>query len=315
MGARRRPSNIDSAAGSLEEVARIVAQIRARWSEVPIMVRRDSGFCREELMARCEAHEVGYVLGLAKNERLKAAIATELEQAAEQCWQTGHAARIFQEFSYQTRESSSRARRVIAKARHLEKGANPRFVVTSLGAQDWPAQTLYEDLYGARGEMENRIKEQRMLLSDRTSTAFLRSHQIRLYFSSAAYLLMHALRRLGLRGTELARAPCLTLRLKLLKIGALVRVTARKVWVSLARGYPYLKLFAQIYAQLQTVPLRCGRRLGIFPLVNNENPQPEVSLLLSASPYGSAATTRAGAVKVHTRSSHPQSDTLLPNKL
>jgi hypothetical protein len=164
---------------------------------------------------------------------------------------------VFREFAYQTRESWSRARRVIAKAEHLEKGSNPRFVVTSLKAEHWPAQALYENLYCARGEMENRIKEQLMLFADRTSTAFLRSNQIRLYFSSVAYTLIDALRRLGLRGTELAQAQCATIRLKLLKIGALVRLTVRRVWVSLAGGYPYVELFRQVYAQLRAVPLRC----------------------------------------------------------
>jgi len=255
--ARLRVSNIDGAAGSQEELERIVRQIREAWPDVQIIVRGDSGFCREELMAWCEANQVDYVLGLAKNDRLKAEIAAELHQAAAEYQRTGQAARVFKEFGYQTRESWSRARRVVAKAEHLEKGANPRFVVTSLPRQVWAARALYEDLYCARGEMENRIKEQLMLFSDRTSTAYLRSNQIRLYFSAVAYLLMQALRRLGLQGTELAKAQCTTLRLKLLKIGALLRITVRKVWVSLASGYPYQELFRQVYAQLQAVPLRC----------------------------------------------------------
>lgn len=255
--ARLRPSNLDPAAGSKEELERIVKQIRQAWPQVRIIGRGDSGFCREELMAWCEEQKVDYVLGLAKNQRLKAEIGAELEQAAEQYRQTGRAARVFKEFSYQTRESWSRVRRVIAKAEHLEKGANPRFVVTSLAAEGWPAQALYEDLYCARGEMENRIKEQLMLFADRTSTAFLRSNQIRLYFSSVAYLLLQALRRLGLKGTELAQAQCATMRLKLLKIGALIRITVRRVWVSLAGGYPYVDLFRQVYAQLRAAPLRC----------------------------------------------------------
>ena len=190
------------------------------------------------------------MLGLAKNERLKAEIGPELEQAAQQYAETGQAARVFKEFTYQTRESWRRARRVIAKAEHLEKGSNPRFVVTSLTAETWAAQALYEELYCARGEMENRIKEQLMLFADRTSTAFMRSNQIRLYFSSVAYVLMEALRRLGLKQTELAQAQCATIRLKLLKIGALIRITVRKVWVSLAGGYPYAELFRQIHAKL-----------------------------------------------------------------
>ncbi len=229
LGARLRPANIDAAAGSVEAVARIVAQVRAAWPQVRIIVRGDSGFCREELMAWCEEQKVDYVPGLAKNERLKAEIAPELEQAAEQYRQTGHAARGLQEFSYQTRESWSRARRVVAKAEHLEKGSNPRFVVTSLGAAEWEAQRLYEELYCARGEMENPIKEQLMLFADRTSTAFLRSNQIRLCFSSVGYLLMQSFRRLGLKGTERAQPQCATIRLKLLKIGALIRITVRKV--------------------------------------------------------------------------------------
>jgi len=254
--ARLRPANIDGAAGSVEELARLVQQLRQAWPQVRIIVRGDSGFCREELMAWCEANQVDYVLGLAKNDRLRAEIATELAQAAEQHQQSGRAARVFKEFTYQTRESWSRARRVVAKAEHLEKGANPRFVVTSLPSSEWAAQALYEELYCARGEMENRIKEQLMLFSDRTSTAYLRSNQIRLYFSSLAYVLMQALRRLGLQETEMAQAQCTTVRLKLLKIGALIRITVRKVWVSMAEGYPYAERFRQVYAQLQAVPLR-----------------------------------------------------------
>jgi len=257
LGARLRPSNIDASAGSREELERIVAQIRQTWPDVKITMRGDAGFCREELMVWCEQHQVDYVLGLAKNERLKVEIAPQLQQAAAAYAATGQAARVFKEFTYQTRESWSRARRVIAKAEHLEKGANPRFVVTSLSPPAWEARALYEELYCARGEMENRIKEQLWLFADRTSTAWLRSNQVRLYFSSVAYLLMEALRRLGLAGTELARAQCATLRLKLLKIGAQIRVTVRSVWISLAEGYAYAGLFAQVWAQLRALPWRC----------------------------------------------------------
>jgi len=254
--ARLRVSNLDGAAGSQEELQRIVGQIRQAWPGVQIIVRGDSGFCREELMSWCEEAGVDYVLGLAKNDRLKAEIALELQEVAEEYQGTGKAARRFKEFEYQTRESWSRARRVVGKAEHLEKGPNPRFVVTSLKSAAWAARDLYEELYCARGEMENRIKEQLMLFSDRTSTAYLRSHQIRLYFSSVAYLLMEALRRLGLKGTELARAQCGTIRLKLLKIGAQIRVTVRKVWVSMAGGYPYAELWARVHAQLRAAPLQ-----------------------------------------------------------
>jgi len=254
--ARLRVSSIDGAAGSQEELERIVGQIRQAWPEVQIIVRGDSGFGREELMAWCEANQVDYVLGLAKNERLKAEITAELQQAAEECQRTGQAARGFKDFVYQTRESWSRARRVIGKAEYLEKGSNPRFVVTSLPSPVWAARALYEDLYCARGEMGNRLKEQLMLFSDRPSTAYLRSNPIRLYFSSVAYLLMQALRRLGLQGTELAKAQCTTLRLKRLKVGALLRITVRKVWGSLASGYPYQDLFRQVCLQLRALPLR-----------------------------------------------------------
>jgi Transposase DDE domain group 1 len=257
LGARLRPSNIDASAGSVEELQRIVKQVREVWPEVRILVRADSGFCREQLMAWCEAAGVDYLLGLAKNERLKAKIKGELQQAQRQSQETGRAARIFKEFYYQTRKSWSQQRRVVAKAEHLEKGENPRFVVTSLTAEQWPASTLYEQLYCARGDMENRIKEQLMLFADRTSTAYLRSNQLRLYFSSVAYVLLQMLRHLGLQGTELAQAQCATIRLKLLKIGALIRLSVRKVWVSLAGGYPYVALFRQVHETLCAVPLKC----------------------------------------------------------
>ncbi len=199
-----------------------------------------------------------YVFGLAKNSRLTAAIEPELAQAQAQWEATGEASRVFKDFRYQTRESWSRERRVVAKAEHLAKGSNPRFVVTSLGEAAWAARGLYEELYCARGEMENRIKEQQLcLFADRTSTAFMRSNQLRLWFSSAAYVLLSALRRLALRGTTLARARCDTIRLRLLKIGALVQVTVRRVWVCMASSYPYQELFAHIWRRLECVPLRC----------------------------------------------------------
>src|SRR5256886_3400613 len=200
-----------------------------------MVLRGDSGFCREELLAWCEAEGVDYLLGLAKNERLKVEIKKEMEEAKARYQETGRAARLFKEFVYQTRESWSRARRVVAKTEHLEKGENPRFVVTSLSGESWPAQALYGEHYCARGDMENRIKEQLMLFSDRTSTHYLRSNQLRLYFSSIAYVLLQMLRRLGLAGTEVAKNPRFTIPLQLLKIGALIRITGRKAWGSLAR--------------------------------------------------------------------------------
>ena len=259
--ARLRPSNIDASAGSGKELERIVAQIRAKWPRVHIVIRGDSGFCREHIMSWCEAHDVDYVLGLAKNQRLSAELADELEQARRQFEQTGRAARVFKDFTYQTRESWSRPRRVIGKAEHLAKGANPRFVVTSISADQLEAQSLYEDEYCARGDMENRIKEQQLcLFADRTSAATMRANELRLWFSSVAYTLLAALRRLGLKGTELAKAQCGTIRLKLLKLGAQIRVTVRKVWVSLAESYPQRGVFLQVYEHLRRLcprPLRC----------------------------------------------------------
>jgi hypothetical protein len=249
--ARLRPANIDGSAGSLEEVERIVAQIRQHWPQVKVILRADSGFCRDALMSWCERHQVDYVLGLARNARLRQAIEAEMEQARALHAQTHQAARLFTEFSYQTHESWSGSRRVIAKAEYLDKGENPRFVVTSLSAERMAPQPLYEQLYCARGDMENRIKEQFSLFSDRTSTAYLRSNQLRLYLSSIAYLLLQGLRRLGLQGTAMAQAQCPTIRLKLLKIGALVRVTVRKVWVSFSSGYPDQVLFAHVFHRLR----------------------------------------------------------------
>jgi hypothetical protein len=256
--ARLRRSDIDASAGAREEVQRIVGHIRERWPEVPILLRADSGFARDALMAWCEEHGVDYVFGLAKNARLRRALGRELYQAQQECARTGQPARLFKDFTYKTRTSWTRTRRVVGKAEHLAAKSNPRFVVTSLPAEQWKARALYEDLYCARGDMENRIKEQQLyLFADRTSAATMRANQIRLWFSSMAYVLLQTLRRLGLKGTALARAQCHTIRLKLLKIGAQIRVTVRKVWVSLASGSPYADLFAQVYTNLRTVPLRC----------------------------------------------------------
>lgn len=248
--ARLRPSNQDASAGSLPEVERIVAQIRARWKKTRIVLRGDSGFCREELMAWCETNQVDYVWGFARNERLRRKIARSLRQAKREQERTGKAARVFTEFFYRTRSSWTRTRRVVAKAEYLEKGENPRFVVTSLQAPVWPAQNLYEQLYCARGEMENRLKEQLSLFSDRLSSETMRANQLRLYFSSLAYVLVEALRRLGLRGTEWATAQVETIRLRLLKIAAEVRLTARRIWVRFSRAYPWKSFFAAAHAAL-----------------------------------------------------------------
>lgn len=254
--ARLRTSDRDGADGTVEELSRIVAHIRTQWPDVEILVRGDSGFCREAIMSWCEENRVDYVLGLAKNARLKKAIAEELEQARLIHERTGCSGRVFRDFTYQTRESWSRERRVVGKAEHMDGGANPRFVVSSLAMDEIGAKELYEELYAVRGDMENRIKEQQLhLFADRTSTAFMRANQLRLYFSSAAYTLMQALRRLGLPATEMAKAQCETIRLKLLKIGAQVRVTARRVWLSFSNAYPWEALFRAVWERLRSIPL------------------------------------------------------------
>jgi hypothetical protein len=250
--ARQRASNQDASAGCREEVERIVKQIRQRWPKVRIILRADSGFCREEMMAWCEQNRVDYVLGLARNSRLQRKTAGAMQEAKQEHQKTGQAARVFADFSYRTRKSWSRSRRVVAKAEYLEKGENPRFVVTSLLAESWEAAALYEKTYCARGEMENRIKEQLSLFADRMSTESLRANQLRLYFSSLAYVLIHALRRLGLAGTEWAQAQAHTIRLRLLKIAAEVRLSARRIWVSFSHAYPWKNMFAAAW-----VALRC----------------------------------------------------------
>jgi hypothetical protein len=253
--ARLRPADIDASAGAVKHLGRIVAQIREAWPDVRIMIRGDSGFCREEILRWCENNGVDYLVGLAKNTRLSGMIVEELEQARVQFEQVRQPVRIFKELRYKTLESWSRERRVVAKAEHLEKGPNPRFVVTSLSIEERSATVLYEEDYCGRGEMENRIKEQQLhLFADRTSARSMRANQIRLNFSSIAYVLLEALRRLGLAGTELSEAQCQTIRLKLLKIGALVCVTVRKVWVSLASSCPYAEVFRQVHANLARLP-------------------------------------------------------------
>ncbi len=249
--ARLRRSNIDASAGAVEELERIVGYIRRFWPKVKIMIRADSGFCRESIMSWCDAENVDFVLGMARNARLEYRVHADLMKAFRRYERTGKAARVFAEFRWTTLDSWSRKRRVVAKAEHLPGRANPRFVVTSLKRKDTRAREVYEGIYCGRSDMENRIKEQQLyLFADRTSSSHFRANQIRLYFSSIAYLLVHALRRIALKGTDFAKAQCNTIRLKLLKIGAQVRVTVRKVWVSLSQAYPYTGLFAQAYANL-----------------------------------------------------------------
>ena len=249
--ARLRPANQDAAAGAVEEVKRVVAQLRQRWPKVKIVLRADSGFCREELMAWCEANRVDYAFGLARNQRLARIVGAQMQQARILHQSSGKAARVFTEFAYRTHKSWSQARRVVAKAEFLDKGQNPRFVVTSLPADEWAAQQLYEKFYCARGEMENRIKEQMCLFADRLSTDEMKGNQLRLYFSALAYSLVEALRRLALKGTEWAQAQVDTIRLKLLKIGAIVRISARRILLQMSSAYPWKDVYAQAFHALR----------------------------------------------------------------
>ncbi len=253
LAAKLRPSNIDASAGSVEEVARIVAQIRRRWPRTRILLRADSGFAREALMAWCEMNQVDFVFGLARNARLVEEISVELLQAEAEASATGKPARRFKDFRYATLDSWSRRRRVVAKAEWTNGEANPRFIVTSLNKAETSARFLYEKVYCARGEMENRIKEcQGDLFADRTSTATLCANQLRLWLALFAYALLCAVRRIGLAHTQFAEATCGTIRLKLLKLAGLVRVSARRVKFALASACPYADEWRLAAARLVT---------------------------------------------------------------
>lgn len=253
--AKLRPSDMDASAGSVKQLERIVGQIRSKWPKVQIVIRGDSGFCREKIMSWCEANQVDFVLGMAKNARLKRIVGKELHEAQQQFEATGEAARLYKDFRYRTKKSWSRERRVVGKAEHLAKGANPRFVVTSFSMEEFDAATLYEKEYCARGDMENRIKEQQLcLFADRTSASTMRANQLRLWFSSVAYVLVNTLRVVGLQGTQFSKAQCDTIRLKLFKIGAAIRITVRKVWVSLSQSYPYAETFLRVFENLRALP-------------------------------------------------------------
>ena len=252
LAAKLRRSNIDAAAGAVEEVARIVRRIRARWPRVRILLRADSGFAREALMAWCEANRVDFLFGLARNARLVEEIAAEMMAARAEAEATGKPARRFRDFTWATLDSWSRTRRVVGKAEWTQGEANPRFVVTSLAPAEAEARYLYEAIYCARGEMENRIKQCQLdLFADRTSAATMRANQLRLWFASAAYVLLCALRRIGLAHTEFATATCATIRLKLLKIGALVRVSVRRIHIAMASACPSQHAFALAHARLR----------------------------------------------------------------
>jgi hypothetical protein len=251
LAAKLRRSNIDASAGAVEEVARIVAQIRACWPAVRILLRADSGFAREGLMRWCELNGVDYLFGLARNARLTAAIAAELEAARQHSERTSRPARRFKDFTWSTLDSWSRERRVVAKAEWTGGGANPRFVVTSLSRAEHRARHLYEKVYCARGEMENRIKECQLdLFADRTSATTMRANQLRLWFAAMAYVLVCSLRRIALRHTQFAQATCGTIRLKLFKIGALVRVSVRRIKIAMASACPYRNEFALAHSRL-----------------------------------------------------------------
>ena len=202
--ARLREANHDAAFGCLPEIERIVKQIRAAWPEVKIILRGDSGFCRNELMSWCESNGVDFCFGMARNKRLRRIIGQQMHEATSQWKQTGKPARVFSEFQYSTKKTKKggwdRERRVVAKAEHIDGKENPRFVVTSLTSERWAAQALYEELYCERGDMENRIKEQFSLFADRVSAETMRANQMRLYLSAVAYILVSGLRRVGLKG-------------------------------------------------------------------------------------------------------------------
>ncbi len=272
LAAKLRPSWVAGDQGALEEIERILGLIRRRWPRVRIVLRGDSAFSCDDLMSWCEAQSgVDYVFGQARNPRLEAVLAPELAEARQHCTKTGKAARVFKDFAYQTARSWRRPRRVVGKAEHLPPlndrcGANPRFVVSSLGRHKIDARALYEELYCARGEMENRIKgeerpwrqwrrvsatNQLDLFADRTSSATMQANQLRLWFASMAYVLVNELRRIALRHSQFADATCGTIRLKLLKIGALIRITVRRIYLAMTTGCPYQNDFelAHIYLE------------------------------------------------------------------
>ena len=259
--ARLRPADIDAPEGSVAELQRIVAQIRAAWPATRILVRGDAGFCRDELMAWCEDEGLDYVFGLARNPRLQRWLAKALRKSRRRCAATGKASRRFRERGYRTRTSWSRKRRVVGKAEWLPglRGNNPRFVVTNLPPDQVGAQQLYEAVYCARGEMENRIKEAQLcLFADRTSTATMRANQLRLTFATFAGVLITLLRQVGLPGTALAGARADTIRARLLKVAARITVSRRRIRVAFTSVYPLQAVFAHVLAALRAPPARAG---------------------------------------------------------
>jgi hypothetical protein len=249
-----RPANLDEPVGLLKHLKRIVVSLREAWPQVQILVRGDSGFCREYLMRWCEENRVDFLFGLAKNARLKRIMGAEMHQAKQQFEATNAPTRLFKDFTYKTRKTWSRERRVVGKAEHLAKGENPRFVVTSLRPEAFDAATLYEQEYCARGNMENRIKEKKLFLfADRVSCRTMRANQVRLCMSTVAYIVLRALRDFGLRETELAQAQCDTIRVKLLKIGATIQVSIRRVVLALSEAFPFQTIFERAWENLRTL--------------------------------------------------------------
>ena len=254
LTARLRPSNIDASAGTIEELAPVVARIRARWPQVPIWIRADAGFCRDDIMAWCEAQGLHYIIGMPRNARLQRIVEEAMQQSQATCEASGQPSRRFRSFEYRTKDSWSCARRVIAKAEWLPgpRGYNARFVVTNFSEDAYDARTLNEDLYCARGDMENRLKEQQQtLFADRTSASMMQSNQLRLYFSTVANTLMTIIKTVGLQGTAMAQAQCTTIRVRLLKIAALAVVSVRRVRLFLPEAYPWQQLFARVLSNLR----------------------------------------------------------------
>jgi len=247
LAAYLRPSNIDASRHAWAILSLLVRRFRQVWPGVKVIFRGDSGFCRWKMLRWCDRHQVSYLVGLAKNARLLKLAQPLMQQAAAQFQQSQQKQRLFGELSYAA-GTWDRQRRVIVKAEHSEPGENPRFIVTNL---DDPGQELYERTYCARGEMENRIKEQQLgLFADRTSCHDFLANQFRVLLSAAAYVLMEFVRRVGVRGTELQAAQVGTIRLKLLKIGARLVQSVRRVVLHLAGGYPLKALFQQVVLRL-----------------------------------------------------------------
>ena len=252
--AKLRTSNRDASDGSVEVLQKIVMKIRARYPKAVILVRGDSGFCREKIMRYCEENNIFYLFGLARNKRLKRAIGGSMREAFLKSTASGKGERVFAELKYKTKTSWSQIRRVVAKAEYLPKGENPRFIVTNLPEDKYPSRELYEDVYCARGDMENRIKEQQLyLFADRTSTAWMSSNQLRLWFSTFAYLFLCVLRSQTLEGTEWRKYQASTIRLKILKVAAQVVFSVRRVRIRLPRSFPYWDIWEKIHQGLVSV--------------------------------------------------------------